>query len=105
MWGLEFTLFSVVMFFWMPASTWAGVNDASAPAFAAAFVLFGSFGSEIAAGVPGGSALASVRVVAASAVFTASGAASARAAAATRMKRLRVDDMAGRASVVIGKTG
>src|SRR2546421_13043583 len=69
MWGLELTLFAVVMFAWTPASTWAAVNE---------------------------SALTAVWVVAASAaVRIASGAASARAAAATTAKRVRGDDLAG----------
>src|SRR5437660_10294816 len=74
MWGLELTLFAVVMFAWTPASTWAGVNDVAAA----------------------GPAWTAAGVVAASAFLMASGMTSARAAAAPTAKRVRVDDMAGR---------
>jgi hypothetical protein len=77
MWGLELTLFAVVMFFLTPASTWAAVNEVAAAE----------------------SALTAMGVVAASAALIASGAASARAAAAPAAKRVRVDDMAGRPSI------
>src|SRR2546421_4090680 len=78
MWGLELTLFAVVMFAWTPASTWAAVNE---------------------------SALTAVWVVAASAaVRIASGAASARAAAAATANRVRVDDMAGGPPAIVRET-
>src|SRR5437899_2226840 len=74
MWALELTLFAVVMFSLMRASTSAGVDDA--------------------ASVTAESALTAACVVAASAVVRiTSGVASARAAAVTTAKRVRVDDM------------
>src|SRR2546430_10507056 len=70
MWGLELTLFAVVMFAWTPASTWAAVN------------------------VPDACGCGVVEAASA-AVRIASGAASARAAAAATASRVRGDDMAG----------
>src|SRR4051794_3659589 len=73
MWGLELTLFAVVMFAWTPASTWAAVNEVPAA----------------------GPAWTPLGVVAASAFLMTSGMASARAAAAATAKRVRVDGMPG----------
>src|SRR2546430_16997819 len=70
MWGLELTLFAVVMFAWTPASTWAAVN------------------------VPDACGCGVVEAASA-AVRIASGAARARAAAAATASRVRGDDIAG----------
>ena len=82
MWGLELTLFAVVMFAWTPASTWAAVNEVAAA----------------------GPAWTAVGVVAASAFLMASGMPSARAAAAATAKRVRVDDIAEAPPSIVRKT-
>jgi len=61
MWGLELTLFAVVLFFLTPASTWAAVNDGAAGVAADVTAVFHRGG----VGGPAASGAASARAAAA----------------------------------------